>query len=215
MPGYLTLNQYQTCRHHTADLNNVTALRWRHNGRDSVSNHQPRDCLLNRLFRLRSKKTPKPRVTGFCAGNSPRTGEFPAQMASYAENVSIWWRHHGFRQSRMENTESFVDVMNFSLNDKYDFDDVAKHKWINKQIRSFEIPLCLTATTTPNQRRHMWNITQYSRGNGLLMITEYNNYGTEEMGFITPISCDSFCVIVDVKYFFSGNQSLHVKGFLL
>ena len=22
------------------------------------------------------------------------TGEFPAQMASYAENVSIWWRHH-------------------------------------------------------------------------------------------------------------------------
>ena len=22
------------------------------------------------------------------------TGEFPAQRASYAENVSIWWRHH-------------------------------------------------------------------------------------------------------------------------
>ena len=21
-------------------------------------------------------------------------GEFPAQVASYAENVSIWWRHH-------------------------------------------------------------------------------------------------------------------------
>ena len=30
----------------------------------------------------------------FCAGNSPETGEFPAQMASSAENVSIWWRHH-------------------------------------------------------------------------------------------------------------------------
>ena len=27
-------------------------------------------------------------------GNSPGTGEFPAQMASNAENVSIWWRHH-------------------------------------------------------------------------------------------------------------------------
>ena len=27
----------------------------------------------------------------FCAG----TGEFPAQMASYAENISIWWRDHG------------------------------------------------------------------------------------------------------------------------
>ena len=33
-------------------------------------------------------------VTGFCAGNSPVTGEFPAQMASNVENVSIWWRHH-------------------------------------------------------------------------------------------------------------------------
>ena len=71
-----------------------STLQWRHNGRDSVSNHQPHDCLLNRLFRCRSKKTSKLRVTCLCAGNSPGTGEFPAQMASYAENVSIWWRHH-------------------------------------------------------------------------------------------------------------------------
>ena len=33
-------------------------------------------------------------VTNLCAGNSPVTGEFPAQMTSNAENVSIWWRHH-------------------------------------------------------------------------------------------------------------------------
>ena len=39
-------------------------------------------------------KTSKLRVTGLCAGSSPGTGEFPAQMASNAENVSIWWRHH-------------------------------------------------------------------------------------------------------------------------
>ena len=69
-------------------------LQWRHNGRDSVSNHQPHDCFLNRLFRRRSKKTSKLRVAGLCAGNSPGTGEFPAQMNSNAENVSIWWRHH-------------------------------------------------------------------------------------------------------------------------
>ena len=37
--------------------------------------------------------TSKLRVTGLCAGNSPVTGEFPAQKASNAENVSIWWRH--------------------------------------------------------------------------------------------------------------------------
>ena len=61
-----------------------------------VSNHQPHDCLLNRLFSRRSKRTSKLRVTGLCAGNSPGTGEFPAQMASNAENVSISWRHHGF-----------------------------------------------------------------------------------------------------------------------
>ena len=36
----------------------------------------------------------KLRVTGLCVGNSWGTGEFPAQMASYAENASIWWRHH-------------------------------------------------------------------------------------------------------------------------
>ena len=51
--------------------------------------------LLNRVFKRRSKKTLKLRVTGLCAGNSPATGEFPAQMASNAENVSIWWRYHG------------------------------------------------------------------------------------------------------------------------
>ena len=45
-------------------------------------------------FRRRSKKTSKLRATGLCAGNSPVTGEFPAQKASNAENVSIWWRHH-------------------------------------------------------------------------------------------------------------------------
>ena len=31
------------------------------------------------------RKTLKLRVTGLCAGNSPGTGEFPAQMASNAE----------------------------------------------------------------------------------------------------------------------------------
>ena len=69
-------------------------LRWRHNGCDGISNHQPHDCLLNRLFRRRSKKTSKFRVTGLCTENSPGTGEFSAQMASNAENVSISWSHH-------------------------------------------------------------------------------------------------------------------------
>ena len=86
------------------------SLQWRHNGRDGVSNHQPHECLLNRLFRRRSKETSKLRVTGFCAGNSLGTGEFPAQMASNAENVSIWWRHHDEETSRIShNTDPPVN----------------------------------------------------------------------------------------------------------
>ena len=70
------------------------SLQWRHNGLNSVSNHQPHDCLLKHLLRHRSKKTSKLCITGLCAGYSPETGEFPAQRASNVENVSIWWRDH-------------------------------------------------------------------------------------------------------------------------
>ena len=76
-----------------------SALQWLRNERDGVSNHQPHHCLLNRLFRRRSKKTTKLHVTGLCVGNSPVIDEFPAQRASNAEIVSIWWHHHGRRIS--------------------------------------------------------------------------------------------------------------------
>ena len=78
----------------TLDTQFPLQWRWRHNGHDGVWNHQPHDCLLSCSFRIRLKKTSKLHVTGLCAGNSPVTGEFPAQMASNAKNVSIWWRHH-------------------------------------------------------------------------------------------------------------------------
>ena len=57
---------------------NGQSLHWRHNDHDGISNHQPHGCLLNRVFRRRSKKTSKLRVNGLCAGNStgrwiPRT----------------------------------------------------------------------------------------------------------------------------------------------
>ena len=68
-------------------------------GAVASQNHQPHDCLFSRLFWRRSKITSKLRVTGLCAGNSPVTGEFTAQMASNAENVSVWWRHHDVKFS--------------------------------------------------------------------------------------------------------------------
>ena len=69
------------------------ALRWRHNGRDSVSNHQHQDCLLNRLFRRRSKKTSKLRVTGFVLGihrwpvNSPHKGPVTRKMFPFNDVI--------------------------------------------------------------------------------------------------------------------------------
>ena len=60
----------------------------------SVLNHRRLDCLLSRLFRCRSKKTSKLRVTGLCERNPTVAGEFLAQKAINAENVPIWWRHH-------------------------------------------------------------------------------------------------------------------------
>ena len=74
-------------------LLNVISLNWRHNGRDGVSNHQPHHCLLDRLFRRRSKKKSNSASLAFVR---EFTGDrsIPAQMASNAENVSIWLRHH-------------------------------------------------------------------------------------------------------------------------
>ena len=69
-----------------------SSLRWHHNGRDSISNHQPHDCLP--FIQTQIKENIKAPCHWPLCGNSPGTGEFPVQMASNAENVSIWLRHH-------------------------------------------------------------------------------------------------------------------------
>ena len=71
-------------------------LQRRHNGHDSVSNHQPHDCLLNRLFGRRSKKISKLRVTGFCAGihrrpvNSPHKWPVTRKIFPFDDVIMIW-----------------------------------------------------------------------------------------------------------------------------
>ena len=67
-------------------LESVHTLQWRHNGRDGVSNHQPRDCLLNRLFGRRSKKTPKLRDTGRCV-NSPHKWPVTRKMLPFDDVI--------------------------------------------------------------------------------------------------------------------------------
>ena len=64
------LSQANLCVHvRYSSVEKHIPLQWRHNGCDSVSNHQPYDYLLNCTFRRISKKTSKLRLTGLC--NSP------------------------------------------------------------------------------------------------------------------------------------------------
>ena len=76
-----------------SEKDTLNSLRWRHNERNGVSNHRRLDCFLNHLIRRWSKKTSKLRVTSLCGRNSSVTDDFPAQMASNAENISIRWCH--------------------------------------------------------------------------------------------------------------------------
>ena len=90
----------------------TSSLQWRHNERTDVSNHQPRDCLLNRLFKVQIKENIK----------APRhwplwgefTGVFPAQRASNVENVSIWWRHHVWRCNHTFPLNSCISVIRYT-----------------------------------------------------------------------------------------------------
>ena len=65
----------------------------------------------------RNIKAPRhwPLWGGNWGGNSPVTGEFPAQRASYAENISTWWRHHEHIQHRTK----WLPCANILLNEKY------------------------------------------------------------------------------------------------
>ena len=91
-PGHLRL--YYWSNYPGTFLFQYQILQRRHNERDGVSNYRRLDCLLNRLFWRRPKKTSKLCVTGFYDWNPPVTSGFPSQRASNAENDSIWWCHH-------------------------------------------------------------------------------------------------------------------------
>ena len=64
-------------------------LQWlhNHNERDDVSRHRRLNCLLNCLFRRRSKKTSKLCITGRCDENPSVMYLIPLIRASHADNV--------------------------------------------------------------------------------------------------------------------------------
>ena len=74
----------------------VTKLHWRHNGHDGVSNHQPHDCLLNRLFRRKDQRKRQSSasltfVRGIHRGpvNSPRKGPVTRKMFLFDDVIMI------------------------------------------------------------------------------------------------------------------------------
>ena len=75
----------------------MLTLQWRHNGRDSVSNHQHHDCFLNRLFRHRSKKNQSSASLAFVRGihrrpvNSPHKGPVTRKIFPFDDVIIMNW----------------------------------------------------------------------------------------------------------------------------
>ena len=72
------------------------AVQWRHHEHDGVSNHQPNDCLLNRLFRCRLKKHQGSASLAFVREirrstvNSPPKGPVTRKMFPFDDVIMVW-----------------------------------------------------------------------------------------------------------------------------
>ena len=101
------------------------ALQWRHNDHNGVSNHQPHGCLLNCLFRRRSEKTSKLRVTGLCVWNSPgpvnSPHKGPVTRKMFPFDDVIMWAWHGSNRTitkhnkAEQNTKNIHHVHNIQI----------------------------------------------------------------------------------------------------
>ena len=81
--------------HERAVAMTIFTLQWR----DGVSNHRRHNCLLNRLFRRRSKKTFKVRVTGRWLVNPPHKGPVMRKMFPFDDVIMkkpyvFWFKFH-------------------------------------------------------------------------------------------------------------------------
>ena len=118
------------------------SLLWRHNEHDSVSYHQPRGCLLDRLFRRRSKKTSKLRVTGLCVGNSPgpvnspHKGPVTRKMFPFDDVIMCWPRPRKKHHPSSLNLTIFIARLNWesisrsvALQNNRDLNQCILHLW--------------------------------------------------------------------------------------
>ena len=99
-------------------LHDISSLQWRHNGCDGISNHQPDDYLLNCVFRRRSKKTSKLRLTGFWSVNPPHKKLVMQKMFPF-NDVNMF--NSDTICSRMKSIQSdviFTEISVISFTDK-------------------------------------------------------------------------------------------------
>ena len=157
----------------------LLSLRWRHNDNDGVSNHQPRGCLLKRLFRRKSKKTSKLRVTGLCVGNSPGPVNSPhkgpvtrkmfpfddvimfdAKYCVYCWNwVIIWYRNRAQPRVRVPCPSPFEIVRTRHAKTKIKIFD-------NYGLESFLLHLCVLFS-----RNYLVDsVCGYSTSHGLFVV---------------------------------------------
>ena len=92
--------------------------------------------LLIRLFSSHQRKHQKLRVTGLCEGNLPLTGEFHAQRAGNAENVSIWWQ-----------PDAIIRIMFLNGFTKYQI--INAITWWHHQMETFSALLAICAGNSP------------------------------------------------------------------
>ena len=142
----------------TRNLPSRSTSQWLHYERNGVSNHRRINCLLSRLFRHRSKKTSKLRVTGLCEGNPPVTGGFPSQGAGNEENfpfdivimpnrVTVCSEFHLFHRSHgHENVVILDEILITCYTASFYFDKF----WLHSQWQKFHQNDIFFLTTVHN-----------------------------------------------------------------
>ena len=126
------------------------SLQWRHNERGGVSNHRRRDCFPNHMFKRRSKKTPKLRVTGLCEGNPPVAGGFPHKgpvtRKMLPVDVIMWSKFHKRLETWFPNNA--IDFRDERINHAFIFSAYIYSVWLNDPQYCSALHLYLFPWTT-------------------------------------------------------------------
>ena len=101
----------------------VFSLQWRHNGRDSVSNHQPHDCLLNCLFRRRWKKHQSSAWLAFVWWIPRRNGQSRGKCFHLMTSLWVWSASIGSWVSWM------LDLVHYCISSKKHTIDIERRAW--------------------------------------------------------------------------------------